>query len=73
MDGLRAAHGLEFKVTFSRRDGPDEPETIYGTDDGSLVEQVRAMGVRQYAVSRASLEDVYLALTGSKEGLDGGE
>ena len=70
VDGLRAAHGLEFKVTFGRGDGAGEPETIYGADDGALVEQVRAMGVRQYAVSRASLEDVYLALTGSKERLD---
>ena len=72
IDGLRAAHGLEFKVTFSRTEGAAEPETLYGPDDGALVEQVRAMGVRQYAVSRASLEDVYLALTGSKERLDGG-
>ena len=72
VDGLRSAHGLEFKVTFSRTEGAAEPETIYGPDDGELVEQVRAMGVRQYAVSRASLEDVYLALTGSKERLDGG-
>ena len=71
VDGLRAAHGLEYKVTFSGNDGAGEPETIYGADDGELVEQVRAMGVRQYAVSRASLEDVYLALTGSKERLDG--
>ncbi len=70
VDGLRAAHGLEFKVTFSRNDGAAEPETMYGADDGALVEQVRAMGIRQYAVSRASLEDVYLALTGSKERLD---
>ncbi len=72
VDGLRAAHGLEFKVTFSRTEGAAEPETMYGPNDGALVEQVRAMGVRQYAVSRASLEDVYLALTGSKERLDGG-
>ena len=72
VDGLRAAHGLEFKVTFSRTEGAAEPETLYGPDDGALVEQVRALGVRQYAVSRASLEDVYLALTGSKERLDGG-
>ena len=71
VDGLRAVHGLEFKVTFSRGDEEGEPETLYGADDGALVEQVRAMGVRQYAVSRASLEDVYLALTGSKERLDG--
>ena len=71
VDGLRAAHGLEFKVTFSRTERAGEPETIYGPDDGALVEQVGAMGVRQYAVSRASLEDVYLALTGSKERLDG--
>ena len=72
VDGLRSAHGLEYKVAFSRDQGAGEPETIYGPDDEALVEQVRAMGVRQYAVSRASLEDVYLALTGSKERLDGG-
>ena len=35
------------------------------------VERVRTMGVHQFTVSHANLEDVYLALTGEKEALHG--
>lgn len=31
-------------------------------DDGELVNRVRSMGVTEYSVSRATLEDVYLTL-----------
>lgn len=69
---LRAALGYEFKVTY-QRDGAGDVETLYGASDQELVERVQAMGVQQYAVSRTTLEDVYLALTGEKEALDGGQ
>ena len=68
---LRTAHGYEFKVTFSHNGDDRETQTLYGKDDGELVERVRAMGVRQFSVSRTNLEDVYLALTDGKESLDG--
>ena len=57
---LKAAHGHEYKITF---DSPEGVETIYGSDDRTLVQQVQAQGVRQYTVSRTTLEDVYLGLT----------
>ena len=68
---LRTAHGYEFKVTFSHNGDDSETQTLYGKDDGELVERVRALGVRQFSVSQTNLEDVYLALTDGKESLDG--
>jgi len=67
---LRSAHGYEFKVTYVA-DGPSEkPVTLYGAKDDELLERVRSMGVNHFAISRTSLEDVYLALTGGDEGFD---
>ena len=66
---LRAAHGFEFKVTYSTN-GENETKTLYGVDDRELVERVQALGVRQYSVNRTNLEDVYLAFTDGEEGLD---
>ena len=71
VDNLRAAHGYEFKVTYSANGSAAEVETIYGANDQELVERVRGMGVQQFSVSRTNLEDIFLALTGEKEGLDG--
>ena len=68
---LRAAHGYQFKVTYTCNGSMAQAETIYGTDDRELVERVRAMGASQYAVAPTNLEDVYLALTGEKEAFDG--
>ena len=48
-----------------------ETETLYGTDNDELVSRVRSMGIEQFAVSQTNLEDIFLALTGDKEGLDG--
>ena len=67
---LRAAHGYEFKITYSRNGSTADTETLYGTDDQELVERVRGMGIQQFAVARTNLEDIYLALTGEKEALD---
>ena len=60
VDNLRAAHGFNYKITYES-DG--STTTMYGADDRSLVQEVQAKGFDQYAVSRATLEDVYLALT----------
>ena len=71
VDNLRAAHGYEFKVSYARNGSVADTETLYGSDDRELVERVRSRGVQQFSVARTNLEDIYLALTGEKEGLDG--
>ena len=53
-------------MTYSDNGQNGATETIYGKDDHALVEQVRAMGIRQFSVNRTTLEDVYLALTGDE-------
>ena len=60
---LRSSRGFDFKISFSVDGSNGASRTIFGTDDRELVERVRKMGVRQFSVSRTSLEDVYLALT----------
>ena len=57
---LKTAHGYEYKITFDSEEGV---ETIYGSDDRALVEQVQTRGIRQFSVSKTTLEDVYLGLT----------
>ena len=68
---MRTAHGYEFKVSYSLNGSEAEVETLYGTNDRELVERVRSKGVEQFAIARTNLEDIYLALTGEKDGLDG--
>lgn len=60
VDNLKAGQGFEYKISF---DADDRSNTIYGSSDQELVAQVQAKGIRQYAVSRTTLEDVYLGLT----------
>ncbi len=60
---LKAGHGFAYKITF---DVDAKTETIYGASDKELVAQVQAKGIRQYAVARTTLEDVYLGLTRDK-------
>ena len=67
VQNLRAAHGFEFKVTYTTNGGDNKTHTIYGKDDGELLERIRAQGIRQFSVARTSLEDVYLALTDEEE------
>ena len=67
VDNLKAGHGYEYKITF---EVDDRTETIYGSTDKELVAQVQAEGIRQYAVARTTLEDVYLGLTRDKHTLD---
>ena len=62
VDVLRSAHGLEFKATF--RDRAGEMHTIYGGTTHELNERLRKQGVEEFSISKANLEDVYLALTG---------
>ena len=64
---LRAAYGFEFKVTYTTNGREGKTHTIYGRDDGELLERVRAQGIRQFSVARTSLEDVYLAMTDEED------
>ena len=59
------------KITYSRNGSAAESETLFGVSDHELVERVRALDIQQYSVGRTNLEDIYLALTGEKEGLGG--
>ena len=68
VEGLRKGIGYEFKVSF---DSDGRTETIYGSDDKTLVKQVQASGVQEYSVSRTTLEDVYLRLTSGDAGIKG--
>lgn len=65
---LRSSKGFDYKITFAGDGSNGASQTIFGTDDRELVERVRQMGVRQYSVGRATLEDVYLALTDEESG-----
>ena len=60
---LRADHGFEYKVVYEL---DDLTHTVYGADDASLVRQVQSEGIREYSISRTTLEDVYLGLTGGE-------
>ena len=60
---LRAAHGFDYKLSYLA-DG--RTQTLYGASDTALVQQVQAKGIREYAVSQTTLEDVYLGLTDGK-------
>ena len=66
VDNLLAAQGLAVKATF-RAEGESEPTTIFGSDDRELIERLRSMGVKEFSIRRANLEDVYLATTGTSE------
>ena len=60
---LRADHGFEYKIVY---EADDRTHTVYGADDRSLVRQAQSDGIREYSVSRTTLEDVYLGLTGGE-------
>ena len=68
--GLRGLHAGEFKLTYTP-DGKESEniETIYRETDQELVDQARAMGIEEFAISKTSLEDVYLTIVGAKEGV----
>ena len=66
---LRAAHGFDYKISYLA-DG--RTHVLYGASDAALVQQVQAKGIREYAVSQTTLEDVYLGLTNGKGRLNDG-
>ena len=64
VESLKAAYGYQYKIIFDSSAGT---ETLYGSHDRALVQQVQARGIRQYTVARTTLEDVYLSLTRERE------
>ena len=58
---LHAAYGYRYKITFTTTAGT---RSLYGNDDRQLVARVQAKGIDQYSLTRTTLEDVYLGLTG---------
>jgi len=69
VENLCASYGYSYKVTYASDSECGEVVMIYGADNDELVEKVRAQGIQDYAVSRTSLEDVYLAFV--EKGPDG--
>ena len=69
VESLKAAYGYQYKIIFDSAAGT---ETVYGSDDRTLVQQVQAKGIRQYTVARTTLEDVYLSLTRERQKPDHG-
>ena len=63
---LRADHGFEYKIVY---EWDEHIRTVYGAGDASLVRQAQSKGIREYAISRTTLEDVYLGLTGGEGGI----
>ena len=45
VDNLRAAHGYEYKLIYTRNGSAEEEHTLYGPDSEELVERVRSMGI----------------------------
>lgn len=61
IDNLRSSHGHEYKIVY-RTDGAIR--TRYSDDYRQLVDQLQAEGIDQYSVSRTTLDDIYLGVTG---------
>ena len=66
---LRAAHGFDYKINYLSN---GHTRVLYGASDAELLQQIQALGISEYAVSRTTLEDVYLGLTGGKGRLHDG-
>ena len=66
---LRAAHGFDYKISYLSE---GRTQVLYGASDTALVQQVQAKGIREFAVSQTTLEDVYLGLTDGKGRLNYG-
>ncbi len=64
---LRASLEHEYKLIFETADGR---QTRFGSDASALVAGVQAKGIDEYTVMRTTLEDVYLALTQGRSGIN---
>jgi ABC-2 type transport system ATP-binding protein len=60
VDEIRAMCSQQFKVTYEL-DGAQQ--TLYGQTHQEVLGRVERMGLQEYALSKTSLEDLYLELT----------
>ena len=63
LDNLRASISYAFKISYAPNGSVGKTETIYGSTDLELMDAVRDQGIQDYALTRTTLEDVYMALT----------
>jgi ABC-2 type transport system ATP-binding protein len=61
LEELRSRYGHRFKASFTDEAG--EACTVYGAEQEAVVREMERAGVTEYALSRTSLEDLYLQLT----------
>ncbi len=64
IDSLRARCRNRYKAAFEADDG--QRRTVYGVTQREVLDQLEAEAVAEYALSRTSLEDLYLELTGTE-------
>jgi ABC-2 type transport system ATP-binding protein len=70
VDNLRISCGHSYKTTYAgfRLDG--EQQVVYGANEEEVASRAQSLGLEDFTISRTSLEDVYLALTGRNQGSD---
>jgi len=61
VEDIRSLCRNRFKATYEEN---GDRRTVYGQSQQGIVTQLEAMGIVEYGVSKTSLEDVYLELTG---------
>jgi ABC-2 type transport system ATP-binding protein len=70
VDNLRISCGRSYKTTYTGNSMGREKEVQYGTTEKDVASRARALGIDDFTISKTSLEDVYLALTGRNQGAD---
>jgi ABC-2 type transport system ATP-binding protein len=63
VEELRARCRYRYKATFTIANGREE--SIAGRSHEEVVDELARLGVREFAINKASLEDLYLELTGA--------
>jgi hypothetical protein len=64
MNELRAFCDHRLKATYLDKNGDEQ--TIYGISQDGVIRELESLGVREFSLTRPSLEDVYLQLTAEK-------
>ena len=60
VEELRRRCRSRFKATY---DGDAARETVFGASSEAVLSDLQRLGVQEFALTRTSLEDVYLELT----------
>lgn len=64
IDQLRARCRYRFKATFTATNGREED--VAGRSHEEVLDELASRGVREFAITKTSLEDLYLELTGAE-------